>query len=363
MKSNIIQENLCTGCMACNNICPKKAINIETGKDGFSYPKIDKSKCINCGLCKKVCPVLNNLKNNKNKIEVYSCKNKNDKIRMKSSSGGVFTLIAEYIIKQNGIVFGAKFNKKLEVIHDYTDNIDKLEEFRGSKYLQSKIENTYTNVKKFLIDGKKVLFTGTPCQVEGLLSFLNQDYENLYTQDIICHGVPSPKVWKKHLEYKKEQNSEYPILVNFRYKDILGWNNYQIKYIYSNHTEQVHHNEDPYMKFFLNNIVLRKSCYNCKFKSLARNSDITIADFWGIEKIDPKIYDEKGISAILVNSRKGREIFENIKQNLNISYAKIEDIIKYNSCINQSTKYNSSREKFFCDLEKNSYEKLIQKYL
>ena len=330
---------------------------------GFYYPKIDIDKCIECGLCKKVCPVKNKLEKENIKVQVYSCKNINDEIRMQSSSGGIFTLIAEYILKSQGVVFGAKFDEKLKVIHSYTDNVQELKSFRGSKYVQSEIGDIFVKVKEFLNKGKKVLFTGTPCQVEGLLSFLGKEYENLYTQDLICHGVPSPEVWRKNLEYKKRKKGEYPTNVNFRDKDVLGWNNYQVKYIYINSQELVHHNDEPFMKLFLSNLILRKSCYNCNFKKLIRNSDITVADFWGINEINPNFADEKGISAVLINSKKGEEIFKNIKKNLKLSQAKLSDIIKYNSCINKSTKYNPKREGFFCDLENNDYEYLINKYL
>jgi len=353
---DVIDAKICTGCMACKNICPKEAIKIEVSKSGFSYPKIDEQNCIKCGLCKKVCPIINKLDENKNKIQVYGCKNKNEQIRLKSSSGGIFTLIAEYIIEQQGVVFGARFNERMQVVHDYAEKKEQIELFRGSKYLQSQIGDTYKKVKCFLKDNRKVLFTGTPCQIEGLLGYLGKSYDNLYTQDIICHGVPSPKVWDKYLQYQKKKIGEYPIKVNFRRKDLLGWNNYQVNYKYSNSEKNIHHNEDPYMKLFLKNIDLRQSCYNCNFKKLQRKSDITIADFWGINEVNAKFNDEKGVSAILLNSPKGVEIFEGIKQNIEFFAADIRDIIKYNSCICKSTKYNSKREEFFEALEDDDFE-------
>lgn len=364
-KNNNIKEldkKTCTGCMACKNVCHKNAIIIKENNEGFKYPEIDENLCINCGLCKKVCPVLTKLQENENEIKVYSCKNKNEEVRMKSSSGGIFTLIAKYIIENNGIVFGARFNELLEVVHDYIENIDDIELFRGSKYVQSYIGDSYKKVREFLNDNKKVLFTGTPCQVEGLLTYLGKDYDNLYTQDFVCHGVPSPKVWRKYLEYKKYDGS-YPININFRRKDILGWSNYQVSYKYSNKEENIHHDNDPYMKIFLKNLSLRMSCFNCKFKKIKRKSDITVADFWGINNVKPEMNDETGISALLVNSKKGLEIFENIKEDMIFEEANIEDIIKYNSCISKSTNYNEKREEFFKDLETISFEKLIDKYL
>lgn len=374
MNIDVIEKRKCSGCMACYNICPKKAILIDE-KDGFFYPKIQNEICINCGLCKIVCPVLKKENEEKDKykskkendtnnlLEVYACKNSDEKIRMKSSSGGVFTLLAEYILEQDGVIFGAKFNESLEVVHDYIEQIEDIDKFRGSKYLQSKMGNTYIKVKEFLDIGRKVLFTGTPCQIEGLLSYLRKDYDNLYTQDIICHGVPSPKVWRKYLEYKKEKNGEYPKKVNFRKKDILGWSKYQVSYTYSNKEENIHHDDDSYMKLFLRNFDLRKSCYECSFKEIYRKSDITIADFWGINEVNDKFNDEKGISAILIHSLKGRELFNKIKDKIEYTKANINDIIKHNSCICISTKYNEKREEFFEDLEKKDFEYIIQKYL
>lgn len=360
----IIEKEKCTGCMACKNACPRNAIQInEDSINGFLYPIINKDYCVNCTICQKVCPVKNPLEENKNKIKVFSCRNKNDEIRMKSSSGGIFTLISNYILKQNGIVFGASFNEKFEVVHDWTDNEEGLAKFRGSKYLQSKIGESFLKVKSFLDEGRKVLFTGTPCQVEGLLSFLRKDYENLYTQDIICHGVPSPKVWRKYLEYKKRIYKEEPKQINFRKKEIAGWNNYHMNFTFSNFEENVHHNDDSYMRLFLNNIDLRDTCYDCKFKKEKRNSDITVADFWGIKNVRPEMNDEKGTSAIIVNSSKGIEIWDNIKNDIIYAEEKIEDVIKYNSCYIKSTYYNNKREAFFEDLEKEKFEDLVKKYL
>ena len=359
---DVIDKNKCTGCMACKNACPRNAIEIQENNEGFLYPKIKKEYCVNCNICKKVCPVENCLKENENEIEVYACKNKNDEIRLKSSSGGVFTLIANTILEQGGIVFGAKFDENFEVIHNWTDNKEGLEVFRCSKYLQSKIGNSYKKVKEFLEEGKKVLFTGTPCQVEGLLAFLRKDYENLYTQDIICHGVPSPKVWRKYLEHKRKLNNEMPKEINFRRKDISGWYNYKVNFKYNKFEENENVDENFYMRMFLRNYDLRKTCYNCNFKKEKRLSDITVADFWGITEVNTEIYDEKGVSAILINSEKGKKIFETIKEHLIFSKENIEDIKKYNPSFVVSSPYNEKREEFFEDLNNKSFEELMEKF-
>ena len=359
----IIEKEKCNGCMCCYNVCPVHAINIYRDKDGFQYPQIEKKKCIKCGICKKKCPILNNKKETKREIQTYACKNKDEKTRLQSSSGGIFSLLAEKIIKEKGVVFGVKFNENMEAVHGYIENLEEIELFRGSKYMQSQIDENYKKVKEFLEQNRKVLFTGTPCQIGGLKSYLGQEYENLYTQDIICHGVPSAKVWKKYLEYKKEENGEIPKKVNFRRKDLLGWSNYQINYQYSNTEENVHHDNDAYMKFFLRNFDLRQSCYQCQFKTIERVADITVADFWGINNVKKEINDEKGISAVLIHSKKGEELFEKIKEKIEFFKVNIQDIIKENGCICKAVEYNPKREEFFKDLESKKIEYLIEKYL
>lgn len=358
---DVIEKDKCTGCMACKNVCPVNAIKIERDTNGFQYPKINQTKCIHCNLCKKACPVVTTLKQQNNETKAYACKNKNTNVRMQSSSGGIFTLIAEDILDQKGVVFGAKFNPKFEVVHGYVMKKEELSIFRGSKYLQSKIGNSYKKVKEFLEEEKKVLFTGTPCQIEGLLSYLGKDYENLYTQDIICHGVPSPKVWKKYLEYKKQNKKIKEI--NFRKKDILGWNNYQVNYKYENSEENIHHEKDIYMKLFLQNLILRQSCYSCNFKKINRKSDITLADFWGIDKVLPEFNDEKGTSALIVHSKKGKEIFDRIKKHINFIEVNIEDIKKYNPCLCKSADYNDNRKLFFKVFNKEGLKDAIEKFL
>lgn len=362
MYTDIIKKELCTGCMACKNICPKNAINIYRDKNGFEYPSIDTKLCVRCGLCRKICPVIDKMQENGYQTKVYVGINKDEKTRLQSSSGGIFSVLANYILSKQGIIYGTKFNQKLEVSHERLENKKDIELFRGSKYVQSKIRDTYKKVKEDLKDKKLVLFTGTPCQVEGLLSFLGKKYDNLYTQDIICHGVPSPKVWKKYVEYKKEKNGEYPLTVNFRKKDILGWSNYQVDYKYSNKEEIIHHKDDIYMKIFLNNLDLRESCYNCQFKKISKQSDITLGDFWGIDKIKPRLNDEKGVSVIIINSLKGEKLFNEIKQYIKYDDAKIDDVIKYNSCVCQSTQYNLKRDKFFEDIDKYDFEHIIYEY-
>lgn len=185
---------------------------------------------------------------------------------MKSSSGGLFTIFAEEIIRMNGVVFGACFDENFNVVHDYTESLEDLEKFKGSKYVQSKIEKTFKKVREFLETGRKVLFVSTPCQVEGLYTYLRKDYENLITFDLICHGVPSYNVWKKYLEYKENKSKKIPERISFREKKNLGWKDYEMRFSYQKGEECTNHHIDPYMQIYLKNIALRESCYNCSFK-------------------------------------------------------------------------------------------------
>ena len=358
----VIEKSKCTGCMACRNVCPRNAIIIET-IDGFDYPQINENMCISCNLCETICPVNNNIRENKDKKEVYACKCKEDEVRMKSSSGGIFTIAAEKILDLDGVVFGACFDEQYNVIHDYAENKEDLEKFKGSKYVQSKIGKNYRKVREFLEAGRKVLFVGTPCQVEGLYAYLRKDYENLYTFDLICHGVPSLEVWKKYLEYKENKSKQKPEKINFRKKDNNGWRNYEVCFSYGDYEDCMNHNEDPYMNIYLKDFALRESCYDCNFKKVNRASDITIADYWGIYEINPEFFDDKGVSAVIINSAKGNKLFKSIKERINFVEEKLEEIWKYNEMIIKSAKRNDKKKEFLKDLKYKTFEELIEKYL
>lgn len=352
----------CCGCYGCYNVCLTKAIEMVEDEKGFKYPIINKEKCVNCGLCEKVCPIINNKKEEKKDIKVYACINKNTDTRMKSSSGGIFSLIASYILDLNGVVFGAKFNEEFQVIHSYIGNKEELYAFQGSKYVQSQIGEMYKKAKEFLEQDRYVLFSGTPCQIEGLYSYLGKEYEKLYTQDVICHGVPSPMVWQKYLEEFNKKYNEKPKEISFRNKDKNGWIDFAMKLNYDNGEYVLSHNKDLYMKAFLSDICLRDSCYDCKFKKKDRISDITLADFWGIENIDKEMNDDKGTSLVIVNSVKGNQLFEKIKQNTIYKEEDFEEAIKYNPNMINSAKMHKNREKFFKELENTNLEFLVKKY-
>lgn len=363
MMIEIQEKSNCCGCHACFSKCPKNAIEMIEDAKGFKYPKIDKEKCINCGLCDKVCPILNN-KIITNSPKAYACINMNEQIRMQSTSGGIFTLLAETIIKNNGVVFGASFNEEFLVTHEYAEKIEDLYKFRGSKYLQSSINDTYKKAKEFLDADRYVLFTGTPCQIEGLIKYLGKDYSKLYLQDIICHGVPSPKVWKKYIEYKEKQYDSSVNKMNFRDKSAEGWNKYHFKMDFKNNNSyNIIHGNDSYMKAFLSHLALRESCTSCKFKKENRLSDITLADFWGINNIKPEMNDEKGTSLVIVNSEKGKELFELIKENIKFEEVDFKEAIKYNPSMVRVSNKSENSDKFFDELDDNEFDEVVRMYL
>lgn len=350
---NIIDKHNCCGCAACVQICPKQCISFNEDRQGFCYPSVDKQICVDCGLCEKACPVLNQ-EEAKKPLKVYAAKNPNEEIRMKSSSGGVFTMLAEAVIDQGGVVFGAKFDEYWEVKHDYAETKEGLAPFRGSKYVQSRIGKTYQQVKAFLNSDRKVLFTGTPCQIAGLKRFLNKEYANLFTVDVVCHGVPSPLVWRTYLnEYAINSTDvlgdkltysslDRDIVItdcSFREKS-TGWKKYSFllrgkyshladgrsdKMYYDKNQDVIFINEtveeNLFMQIFLHDLSLRPSCYKCPAKSCKSGSDFTIADFWGIENYYPELDDDKGVSLLLINNYKKNQLLESLSLDLiNVNY-------------------------------------------
>lgn len=358
---NIKGNKECCGCHACYSICPKNAITMKEDEKGFKYPIINKTKCIDCGLCEKICPIINRIDDEKKNIEIYACYNKNAEERINSSSGGIFILLAKKIIKMGGVVFGAELDDNFNVIHSFAETEEDIKKFMGSKYVQSTIGNTYKKAKEFLDEGKYVLFTGTPCQIEGLKSYLQKKYDKLYTQDIICHGVPSPIVWNKYKEYREKVDGEQPQKIYFRNKD-NGWRLYNMKFIYKNGTYMENQTKDSFIQAFLKNTILRDSCYNCSFKKKYRNSDITIADYWGVQKIHPDIFDDKGTSLVIVNSIKGEKLFHLIKDEMQYQETNLDEALKYNPAMIKSVNKDNNREMFFENIDKLDFDKLVKKY-
>lgn len=355
----------CTGCNACIQICPKQCINHKV-KDGFWYPIVDEQSCIECTRCVKVCPAIKQLEQ-RTPLNCYAGYNTNDNIRQKSSSGGIFWELARNTISKGGIVFGAVFDAEWHVVHKSAKTLEEVEPMLGSKYLQCDTENTFQECKKYLKQGKYVLYSGTPCQIEGLHKYLGKSYENLFTLDFICHGVPSPGIWHRYLNenfgknaavkaadgkntvLNLSLNAKSPIGdIKFRDKTD-GWEKFRfvvrsksaskadknsvlLSDIYSN---------NPYMKGFLNDLYLRESCYNCPARCFASHSDITIGDFWGVHSLKmDDMNDKKGLSIITINSDKGKDKFQEISSKLILRELSFLQAIESNSNLINIAKKN-----------------------
>ena len=354
----IIDKKLCTGCTACMNICPKEAISFKEEKDGFKYPVIDQDKCIDCGLCKRTCPVLNT-KENKSINKCFVGYNKDSNERLNASSGSIFSLIANYVLDNNGIVVGAAFDENNHLNHIAIERKELLEPLRKSKYLQSDLGNIFTYIKE-QIKIRKVLFVGTPCQVAGIKSFIKKS-DNLITIDLFCHGVPSPKLFEKYV--KELENINNDILMNYDFRDnSTGWDSYSNKATFKNKEIITDRRKNQYMKLFLSDIALRESCYNCNFKLGNKYSDITLGDFWGIKNHYPEMYNKEGVSAIIINTDLGIDIFNNIKKNLEYKDCDLDKILSGNPSLKTSSKRPAKRDEFFNELDNTSFNDLTKKY-
>ncbi len=349
-----IEQVECTGCGACFNACPHHAISMKANNEGFLYPAVNSDICIKCGLCEQSCPAVNPRYDRAEKPECYAAMADND-IRCKSSSGGVFTLLAQDILKQGGVVCGAAYNEQMAVEHILIENEEGLEKLRRSKYVQSNTGDCFSRIKRLLIEGRLVLFSGTPCQVAGLRGYLRKDYDNLLCVDIICHGVPSPKVFQKYL---KELDLGGQVTdVNFRNKR-NGWGyNSTVTVTTTETCEHFEAKTNPYMKAFLSNLCLRNSCGHCQFNKLPRQGDLTIGDFWQIDHCNPAYNDKKGTSAILVNSEKGKKALkQSVKGFRLLKKVGLEYAVAGNATIDGSSIVHHNRKKFFDNLDKMTLE-------
>lgn len=352
----------CTGCYACYNICPTKCISMKRDFEGFLYPCTDSQKCINCNRCVQVCPVRNHNKKLDFSESVYAAYSKLNVIRQDSSSGGVFTHLAEYILKQGGVVFGATFDSKFQVHHIQVDSIQRIGLLRGSKYVQSRIEKTYEAAKTALKDNKMVLFTGTPCQIDGLKLFLGHEYDKLYTQDIVCHGVSSPAVWDRYLQTQIER--KHADIKNVRFRDKTnGWNKYSLTVEFDD-KEPVSSifTANPMMRAYLRDMCLRPSCYECPSKGIKHSSDITLGDFWNVEDYFLDLNDNRGIDLVICHSQKGENLFDNIKKSLEWRQGDIS-MVSTNLPLIQSPKRPSGRDNFINEILQNiDFETVVDKY-
>lgn len=360
----INDKKKCSGCSACKNICPKKAISMREDGEGFKYPSVDKEKCINCQLCKKSCPILSDYKRTDtfSKPDAYAAWSLDIENKMQSSSGGIFTELSKIVLKYGGVVFGAGYDEHMNVVFKYIDNEQDLILLKGSKYVQCDVRNSFEKVKDFLKSKRKVLFVGTPCQVAGLYCYLGENYKNLYTIDLVCHGVPSPKIYRKYIfEIEKKYESQLSEIY-FRDKT-KGWKKFSMKCIFKDGKKyRKIAFDDVFIKGFLQNLYLRPSCYECKFNSIPRVADISLGDFWGIKDKDPTLDDDTGTSLVIVNSHKGLELYNKILNKIFFKKENLDFAIENNPCIVRSVDMPINRNNYFKDSERFTLDQLARKY-
>ena len=336
----------CCGCSACEQICPKACIQMKVDEEGFEYPSINTSLCINCGLCEKVCPCINQ-GNTIQPHKTYAAIHPDISIQKKSTSGGALSYIAEYIIANDGIVFGAQFDEEWNVKHRAIKDICNIASIRGSKYVQSNIDSTYKEAEQALKEGKIVFYCGTPCQIKGLKYYLRHEYANLITADFVCHGVPSPEVWQYYLlKYKKNKIQE----ISFRNKDIDGWEAYRFYLSYIDEKNKERHiyedvRQNPFLRGFIHDLYSRPSCSKCPAKGLNSGSDFTCGDFWGIKHTYPQYYNKNGVSILTVNSSKGQEFLKRL--NMLLYPVDFEKSFAFNTSLKHSSKQHPFRALFF----------------
>lgn len=409
MKVIISDSLLCTGCSACSQVCPRGAVAMKANDEGFLYPFIDEGKCNDCSLCTRTCPVNRALGSDtrvncgvdynvdrsadggvdrgtdgavagadmgkcaggiKQTVEsygkkAYACYTKNDEVRAKSSSGGIFSQLAAKTLEKKGVVFGAGFDSEFNVKHRFVDNIEDLDGLRRSKYVQSEIANTFSEVKRFLNEGRHVLFCGTPCQIAGLKAYLGRDHETLVTCDLACFGVPSPKVWSMYLDYLEMIHGNNIESVSFRDKS-GGWKDYRMVIGFKNGGRyQVEAKKELYFIGFGKNILSRSSCFDCKFRLWNSSADITLADFWGIEKMGGIIDDDnRGVSLAITHNAAGEGALKEIGDEVCINPCDVSEAVKYNPRLVSSAAEPAGRRAFFADMAGGyDFDRLRKKYM
>lgn len=365
MNSVFNSKNECYGCSSCVQVCPVQAISFNKDSEGFFYPEIASDKCTDCGLCRKSCPIYKNSPASVSEEypHVYGVWNKNDKIRDRSTSGGVFTALAQRIIDDGGVVFGAAFDNSFKAVHISVSDINGLEQLRGSKYTQSSIGVSYSNVKELLNKNTKVLFSGTPCQISGLYSFLGKSFSNLYTCDCVCHGVPSPGVFDMYKDHLQKQYGSEISAFSFRNKS-KGWKSYHVSVSFKNGKQVLYgFQNNPFMIGFIKNMYLRPSCHSCKYASIQRQADVTLADFWGVEKFYPELDDDRGTSLVLVNTHKGTELLKSCRNDLAIHECRLTDAVKENPSLTGPCSPNKLRTEFFNQMRSSDFKALERRFL
>lgn len=370
---DIKRKEECCGCGACYDACTHQAIEWTTDEEGFSYPTVNHDKCVNCGVCNRVCPIINKksiaFRNKDYLCVVYGVYHKDIAVQFTSTSGGAFWGLAENFVKQGGYVSGAIFTDHFHVSHYITNDLRELQRIKGSKYCQSDCRGQYKQIRELLVAGEKVMATGLPCQIAALLQYLHKDYDNLITVDLICHSVSSPMVFSKYIDWLEKNYSSEIVNYHPKNKEYGGWHHFAFKATFANGT--VYHangNNDKYTRLFVgaDNICARYSCFECPFKHIPQSSDITIGDFWGIDRIDPEFDSSNGISKLVINSKKGKNYFDGLDCFIYKTYTVEESI--YNNppsytMLEAAKRPNEHRRQMFMrDIHTLSFDKCVSKY-
>lgn len=355
----ITDKAKCCGCTACASICPHDAISMQPDALGFLYPVVDESKCTDCGLCEKVCAFHENYDKSQNLPEplAYAARHKDMREVETSRSGAAFIALSDWVLRLGGVVYGAGYADHFRVVHKRATSREERDEFKGSKYVQSDLNTVFRQVKKDLKDGLTVLFSGTPCQTSGLASYVGKRLrENLYLVDIVCHGVPGPYLWRDYLAYLEKKQGSRICWVNFRDKQEYGWAAHRETFKFVNGGGKV-----TYTFVFYKHIMFRHSCGVCPFTNTKRPSDITLADFWGWEKSVPGFNDDdKGVSLILCNTEKGKQLFEAVKQDMDVVPVKLEDCLQPN--LQHPSIIHPKRMAFERDYQRKGFLYVMRKY-
>lgn len=348
----------CSGCMACINACPKNAMTVVENENGFILPYIDDDKCIDCGICYSVCDFIKDKKEDSTIKEAYSLVIKDKQVLYNSTSGGAFTAISDIVLKHGGIVVGAVMEDDFTVKHMVAETTDGRDQMRGSKYVQSDIGFLFRKIKEYIKINRYVMFVGTPCQCAGLISYLGKYRDKVLIVDFICHGVPNNALFKEHIKYMEEYSGRKIKDYSFRGKK-YGWTAAAVQYLTLNDKKEIAPMKNQaYLSFFTRNLSLRDSCFNCKYRSYHRYSDITIADFWSIDKFTQK-KDDKGVSFVLINTNRGKEIVEETKQTSKLKEYPVKDILFR---VNTTSNIPNTTEGFWDIYHKMGYSALVEKY-
>lgn len=354
----------CCGCTACNSICAKGAIQLVPDTEGFLYPQVEVNTCINCHLCEQVCPIVYRKENHKRNspIDIYAVRNKDIDVLMNSSSGGFFSNLALYVLRNNGIVFGAAYTQNMQVKHIAIESVNDLWKLRGSKYVQSNLNGIFRQIKDLLKSGRFVLFSGTPCQVEGLNLYLRKNYDNLITVDLVCHAVPSPKLFCEYISYLEKHYKGKVEWMNMRDKLSNGWNHYfKLRvWIKDKKPRLLKNSLVSWLSIFGSELASRPSCHNCHFTNMERPGDFTIADFWDDRHLCPEIYSRDGTSLCMLNTRKAQDIFGAIQGTMFVWRVTTDEA--WQECLERPTQANPNRKLFWELYNKKGFEATTKKF-